>query len=66
MELLEQGYAVYVVADCIASRKDSDNQCSLQRMKAAGAVITTYESVLYELLRGAKADGFKAISAIVK
>lgn len=66
LELLEQGYSVYVIQDCVASRKESDCLCSLQRMAAAGAVVTTYESVLYELLRGARAEGFKAVSAIVK
>jgi hypothetical protein len=35
-------------------------------MAAAGAVVTTYEAALYEILRGAKEEGFKAISAIVK
>lgn len=66
IDLIDRGYSVYVIQDCIASRKESDSLCSQQRMAAAGAVITTYESVLYELLRGAKADGFKAVSAIVK
>ncbi|MCQ4636757.1 hydrolase [Anaerovorax odorimutans] len=66
IDLIDRGYGVYVIQDCIASRKESDNLCGQQRMAAAGAVITTYESVLYELLRGAKADGFKAVSAIVK
>ena len=66
LELLEQGYSVYVIQDCVASGKESDCLCSLNRMAAAGAVITTYEAVLYELLRGAKAEGFKAVSAIVK
>lgn len=66
LQLMDRGYSVYVIQDCIASRKESDNLCSQQRMAAAGAVITTYESVLYELLKGAKAEGFKAISAIVK
>ena len=40
-------------------------QTTLQLMEE-GAVITTYESVLYEILQDSKADGFKAISAIVK
>lgn len=66
LQLMDRGYSVYVIQDCIASRKESDNLCSQQRMAAAGAVITTYESILYELLKGAKAEGFKAISAIVK
>lgn len=66
LQLLEAGYQVYVIEDCIDSRKVSDRLCSQQRMAAAGAVITTYEAVLYELMGGAKAEGFKAISAIVK
>lgn len=65
-DLIDQGYKVYIVQDCISSRKDADNLCSQARMAAAGAIITTYESVLYELLGGAKAEGFKEISAIVK
>ena len=38
----------------------------IERMEKAGAVMTTYESVLYELLKDAKAEGFKEISKIVK
>lgn len=66
LDLMEQGYDVFVVQDCIGSRKDSDDLCSRQRLAAEGAVMITYEAVLYELMKGAKAEGFKAISAIVK
>lgn len=66
LELLEAGYNVYLVQDCVGSRKDNDKNIACQRMAAAGAVVTTYEAVLYELLKGAKAEGFKAVSAIVK
>lgn len=66
LDLIESGYQIFVAADCIRSRKEMDNSISQNRMTAAGAVITTYESILYELLKGAKAEGFKAISAIVK
>lgn len=66
LELLEAGYDVFVVADCVGSRQGSNCQIALNRMAQAGAVITTYESVLYELLRSAKAEGFKQISNIVK
>lgn len=37
-----------------------------ERMERAGAVVTTYEAILYELLGDSKAPEFKAISAIVK
>jgi nicotinamidase-related amidase len=66
LELLEAGYNVYLVQDCVGSRKDNDKNIACQRMAAAGAVVTTYEAVLYELLKGAKAEGFKTVSAIVK
>jgi len=66
LELMEAGYNVYLAADCISSRNEMDMMWSITRMGEAGAVITTYEAILYELLRDSKADGFKAISAIVK
>ena len=66
LELLEAGYNVYLIQDCVGSRKDSDKTAACQRMAAAGAVVTTYEAALYEILKGAKEEGFKAISAIVK
>ena len=66
LDLLEAGYNVYLIQDCVGSRKDNDKNVACQRMAAAGAVVTTYEAALYEILRGAKEEGFKAISAIVK
>ncbi len=66
LQLLEAGYNTYLVADCVGSRSEEDRFWGITRMGNAGAVITTYESVLYELLRDSKAPGFKAVSAIVK
>lgn len=66
LQLLEAGYNVYLVTDCISSRSEEDKLWGITRMGEAGAAITTYESVLYEILRDSKADGFKAVSAIVK
>ena len=66
LQLMEEGYRVYVAADCISSRNINDKLWGAERMERAGAVITTYEAVLYEILGDAKAEGFKAVSAIVK
>ena len=66
IELLAKGYRVYVPADCASSRSENDKLWSLARMGEAGAVITTYEAILYELVGDAKAEEFKAISKIVK
>ena len=66
LQLLDEGYTVYVPADCASSRSETDKIWSFARMGEAGAIMTTYEAILYELLRGAKAPEFKAVSKIVK
>lgn len=66
LELLGAGYNVYLIQDCVGSRKDNDKNIACNRMAAAGASITTYEAILYELMRDAKNENFKSISAIVK
>ena len=66
LDLLENGYAVFVPADCVQSRDPANKELSLRRMEAAGVVITCAESILYELLGSSRAAEFKAISAIVK
>lgn len=66
LQLLDAGYNVYIPIDCISSRNQADCLWSVARMEKAGAVITTYESILYELLGDSKAPEFKAISAIIK
>ena len=66
LDFLEQGYNVFVAADGCSSRTEVDYERSLSRMEAAGAVITTVESILFELLEDAKNPKFKEISKLVK
>lgn len=66
IDLLESGYTVFVANDCVSSRSGKDKKYSLSRMVDAGAIGTTYESILFELCGGAKEPGFKQISALVK
>ncbi len=65
-DLLEQEYIPVVVEDCVSSRKLSDKENALQRMRSDGAIITTAESILFELCRHAGNERFKAISGLVK
>ncbi|MCI8513520.1 MAG: isochorismatase family protein [Lachnospiraceae bacterium] len=65
-DLLEDGYEVVVVADCVDSRKISDCQVALERMRDEGAIITTCEALLYELTNRAGSDCFKEISRLTK
>jgi nicotinamidase-related amidase len=66
MALARAGYEVQVVGDGVASRDPENKLVALFRMGAAGISPTTTEMALFELLKVAKGDKFKQISAIVK
>jgi nicotinamidase-related amidase len=66
VDLAGMGFAPVVVADCTTSRNPGDKIVALERMRDEGAVITTCESVLFELVREAGTDLFRAISQLVK
>jgi len=66
VDLIGSGYKPVVVADCISSRNADDKRIALERMRAEGAMITTCESILFELARVAGTDQFKAISRLIK
>jgi len=66
LDLLDSGYGVYVVADCIGSRFKPDRAYAERRMERAGAVLTTTESALFEMMVGADHPRRKEISSLVK
>ncbi len=66
VDLLGRGYIPVIVEDCVSSRNMNDKNIAIERMRQAGAYITTYESILFELLRKSGTDTFKAISKLVK
>ncbi|KJU83210.1 isochorismatase hydrolase [Candidatus Magnetobacterium bavaricum] len=61
VELLEMGYVVHVVRDCVASRSKDNKDTAIEYMRDAGAVITTTETVLFQVLKRAGTDNFKTI-----
>ncbi|MDA0808247.1 MAG: hydrolase [Planctomycetota bacterium] len=66
LDLLSQGFRVFVAADAVGSRKPLDREIALQRMASSGAVITTTESVLFEWCERAGTPEFKEISRLVR
>jgi len=66
LHLLEHNYCVYVLADCVGSRFEDDKHCALRRMEKAGAIITTAESALFEMMVSADHPNRKEISSLVK
>ena len=66
IDLIHNGYNPIVVEDCISSRKPNDKLMAIERMRKEGATITTYEAILFELLRYSGGETFKGISKLVK
>ena len=63
---LNDGYLVHVASDAIGSRVRWNWDIGIDRMRAAGAVISTTEMMIYELLRASGTPQFKAILPYLK
>lgn len=66
LDLLSEGFQVHLVRDAVSSRKKLDHKTAINRMHRAGIIVTTTESVLFELLEKAGTPEFKQISQLVK
>ncbi len=56
---LHQGYIVHVASDAVSSRTEWNWKIGLERMKQAGAVISSTEMAMYELMRASGSPVFK-------
>ena len=65
-DLIVADYEVYAVSDTISSRTGQNREVGLKIMTQLGAKIASTEAALFELLKVAKGDKFKAISQIVR
>jgi nicotinamidase-related amidase len=65
-DLLREGIEVHVPADAVGSRHELDYERGLERLGRAGAIVTTVESVLFELLQRAGTPEFRAVQGLIK
>jgi len=63
---LREGYLVHVASDAVSSRSEWNWKIGLERMRAAGAVISSTEMMTYELLRSSGAPAFKELLPYLK
>ncbi|MFW5931366.1 MAG: hydrolase [Desulfosalsimonas sp.] len=64
--LMDHGFEVHVAADSVSSRSAWNRETALQRMRQIGAVITSAEMALFELMEAAEGKKFKEFARIVK
>jgi len=64
-DLLGKGVEVHVPADAVGSRHSLDYERGLERLQRAGAVVSTVESALFELLERAGTPEFKSVQKLI-
>ena len=63
---LREGYLVHVASDAVSSRAEWNWKIGLERMRAAGAVISSTEMMIYELMRSSGSEAFKQMLPYLK
>jgi nicotinamidase-related amidase len=63
---LREGYLVHVASDAVSSRTELNWRIGLDRMRAAGAILSSTEMMIYELLRSSGAPAFKELLPYLK
>lgn len=63
--MLEKNIKVYLVADCCLSRLNQDRDLALERLRNAGCVVTTSESIIFDLLRDKNHPKFDIVRKFV-
>jgi len=63
---LREGYLVHVASDAVSSRTEWNWKIGLERMRAAGAIISSTEMMIYELLQSSGAPAFKELLPYLK
>jgi nicotinamidase-related amidase len=58
---LREGYLVHVASDAVSSRTEANWRVGLDRMRDAGAVISSTETMIYEILRSSSAPAFREL-----
>jgi nicotinamidase-related amidase len=64
--LVERGYRVHVPIDACLSRSEDNWRVGIDLCARAGAVPTSTETVLFDLVKRAEGEDFRALSKLVK
>lgn len=65
-DLIQSDYSPHLVSDAISSRHPHNKEVGIQKMMAAGAVLSSVETALFEMLVSSGTAEFKAVQSLVK
>ena len=65
-DLLNENFQVHLLHDCVSSRFTHDKEIALRKMQASGVLPSSVEMALFELMKDAKHEQFKAIQELIK
>ena len=65
-DLLDRGLEVHVARDAVTSRTEENKELGLHKMESAGAVVTSVETALFELLGAAGSEEFKQVQGLIR
>jgi len=66
LDLLDAGYQVHVLSDGVFSRTAENHQLALDRLHDAGAVVSSVEMALFEMIRTSQHPAFRTVSKLIK
>lgn len=66
IDLKARGFVPVVIEDCVSSRTYENKRIAMERLRHEGVIVSSCESVLFELCRVAVGDAFKTISKLIK
>ena len=65
-DLLERGYIVFVVVDATTSMIASDRNIGIQMLRDAGCQLTTFQSLVFDLIKTSEHPLFRDFLRILK
>lgn len=66
LDLIAKNYEVHLLTDAITSIRSWERSVALRRLEKDGAVLSTFESSVFDLLKDSQDEKFKQILAILK
>lgn len=65
-DLIERGFQVHLLCDCVSSRFDYNRLAGIAKMARAGVIESSTEMALFEMMTDAKHEKFKEIQALIR